>query len=371
MQFIVQKENLLTALNAVVKATTSRGIQPILANILIDATMDAKSLKFAATDLDISIEAVVPATVTEEGKITLQAKKLVEIAANLPEESVAFDIDLEKLIAKISSGKAKFELMGIAADEFPAITKIADSDEVEIGLKQLLQSVKQTSFAAASFETNNVLCGVYLNLRKEEMEVAATDGNRLARKITKLSKPIEKELTAIVPTRILSEMVRIASLSDDERIFVGIADGQISFRLSDKYMLSRLLEGRYPDYPKLIPAKYETVAMANREDLVASIKRTSVMANERTNIVKLEFEKHKLNLLANTPDMGDAYDSMEVDFKEGGLKIAFNFKFIVEALQVLESHDVKMEFGGSLAPALLKPDDDENYLCLIMPVQVK
>lgn len=370
MQFVVQKENLLNALSAVSKATTTRGVQPILANIFID-TIDAKSLKLIATDLDISIEAIIPAIVTEEGQITLQAKKLVEIASNLPDENVNFNIDTERLVAKINSGKAKFELMGIAADEFPKTPRIAEENEVEVKRDVFFKSVKQSIFAAASFETNNVLCGVFVSMKENKLEVAATDGNRLARKISIFDKPVKKEISAIVPTRILNELMRIAALSEDKKLFIGVSEGQISFRLSDKYLVSRLLEGRYPDYPKLIPASYETVAMANREDLVSSIRRTSIMANERTNIIKLDFEKHKLNLSANTPDMGDASDSIEVDFKDGGLKIAFNFKFLVEALQALDCHDVKIEFGGSLAPSLIKPDDDEGYLCLIMPVQVK
>ncbi|MEW5822327.1 MAG: DNA polymerase III subunit beta [Cyanobacteriota bacterium] len=370
MQFVVQKENLLNALNAVSKATTSRGIQPILANILIDA-IDSKSLKLVATDLDISVEAIIPATVTEEGQITLQAKKLIEIATNLSGESVSFDINTEKMIAKINSAQAKFEIMGISADEFPKITRIQEKEEFKIELELYLKSIRQTKFAAASFESNNVLSGVYLSIKNDEIEVAATDGNRLARKQTKLPNTLEKEFSVVVPTRILDELLRISSSGSYEELYIGISEGQISFRLTDRYLLSRLLEGRYPDYPKLIPANYETIVRANREDLVSSIRRTSVMANERTNIVKLDFEKHKLNLSANTPDMGDASDVMEVDFKEGGLKIAFNYKFLVEALQVIESHDVRMEFGGSLAPALLKTDEDEGYLCLIMPVQVK
>lgn len=370
MQFIVQKESLLNALSAISKATTSRGIQPILANIMIDA-IDAKSLKLVATDLDISIEAIIPATVTEEGKVTLQAKKLMEIVANLSDETISFDIDTDKLIAKISCAQAKFDLMGIAADEFPKIVRIDESNEFPINLKMFLKAIKHTIFAAASFETNNVLSGVFLSLKNDDFEIAATDGNRLARKKAKLDSPLNKDISIVIPTRSLDELLRISASSEDEKVFIGVADGQISFRLTDKYLLSRLLEGRYPDYPKLIPASYESIVVANKDDLVSSIRRTSVMANERTNIIRLDFEKHKLNLSANTPDMGDASDSMEVDFKEGGLKIAFNYKFLIEALQAIETHDIKMEFGGSLAPAILKSEDDESYLCLIMPVQVK
>lgn len=370
MQFVVQKENIIEALNAISKATTTRGIQPILANVLID-TIDAKSLKLVATDLDISIEAIIPASVIEEGKITLQAKKLSEIVTNLSDQNVKFEIDLEKLMAKISSGHAKFDLMGIASDEFPKIAKIDEKDEIEVDLKLFLKTIKQTKFSAASFETKNVLSGVFLSLKNDQLEVAATDGNRLTRKISTIKKPSGKDLSVVIPTRILDELYRIAATSSDKDLFVGISDGQIAFRLSDKYMLSRLLEGRYPDYPKLIPLNYESVAMANREDLISSIRRTAVMANERTSIIKLDFEKHLLNLSANTPDMGDASDSMEVDYKDSGLKIAFNYKFVLDALQALETHDVRMEFGGSLAPTLFKSDEEDGYLCLIMPVQVK
>ena len=369
MQFVVQKENLVSALSVVSKATATRSTQPILANILID-TIDTKSIKFRATDLDISIETVVPATVIREGKITINAKKLVEIASSLSGNEVDFDVDTEALVTKISSGQAKIDIMGISADEYPEETVIDAKDEFEIDTKLFLKAIKQIKFAAANIETNNVLGGVFLSIKKDELEMAATDGTRLARKQTILPKPIDKDFQVTIPTRILDELVRVADINE-EKLLIGIADGQISFKLSNKYLVSRLLEGKYPDYPKLIPNDYTTIVRANREDLIASIKRTSVMANERTKIIKLEFEKHKLNLSANTPDMGDATDTMEVDFKEGGVKIALNYQYLIEALQVIDSHDVRLEFGGSLAPALIKTDEDEGYLSLIMPVQVK
>lgn len=370
MQFIVSKEDILNALNAVAKATTTRGIQPVLSNILID-TIDAKHLRLLATDLDILIEAQIPASITQEGQITLQAKKLTEIVSNLPAKEVHFDVDPEKLTAKIKSGAAKFELMGIAATEFPATKKIDESQEVEVDLNVILKAIKQTIFAAATFETSNVLGGVFIKAVEDNFEVAATDGNRLAKLSSKLSKPVEKEITAIVPTRILNEVAKSAAASEDETIFVGISDGQVSFRLSDRYFLSRLLEGKYPDYHKLLPESHQMLAVANKEDLMASIKRTAVMANERTNIIKLDFQKHQLFLTANTPDIGDASDNIEVDFKHDELRIAFNFKFLVDALQVIDSHDIKIEFNGSLAPAIIKPEEDDGYLCLVMPVQVK
>lgn len=370
MQFVVPKENFLGALNTIIKATTVRGIQPILGNILID-TIDATSLKLTATDLDITLEAIIPASITEEGKITLQAKKLFDIITNVSDASINFDIDTEKLMAKITSGKAKFELMGISANEFPAINRIEKENEVEIDLKLLLKSIKQTLFSSASFETSNILSGIFFSIQQDNLEMAATDGNRLARKQANLSKSIDKEITAIIPTRILQELIRITGFCEEKVIRVGFADGQISFRLSDKYLLSRLLEGKYPDYPKLIPLNYEVVVLANREDLLGSVKRTSVMANERTNIIKLDFEKNKLNLSANTPDMGDASDSMEVDYKGDGLKIAFNYKFLIDSLHAIDTNDVRIELGSSLSPVLFKPDTEDGYLCLVMPVQVK
>jgi DNA polymerase-3 subunit beta len=370
MQFTVQKENLLNALNAVTKATTNRGIQPILANVLID-TIDSKSLKLIATDLDISIEAIIPATVLEEGKVTLPAKKLHEIASNLPESNVVFSIDLEKLTAKIHSGQAKFDIQGISAEEFPKINRIEEQEELKIDLKDFLKAIKQTIFAAANIESNNILSGVSFILREKDLEIAATDGNRLTRKQLKTDVPSGKMLSVVIPTRILNEVIRVATTSEDESIFIGVLDNQVSFKMSDKYFLSRLIEGKYPDYPKLIPLSSETVILAKRDDLISSIRRTSIMANERTNIIRLDFEKHSLNLSANTPDMGDASDQMEVDYKGTGLKIAFNYKFLVEALQAIETNDVKMEFIGSLGPALFKSDEDDNFLCLIMPVQVK
>lgn len=370
MQFSIQREDLLNALNAVIKATTSKGIQPILANVLI-TTVDTKSITLSATDLDISIETTIPAIIEKDGKVTLSAKKLFEIVSSVSDKKISFSLDTEKMITKISSAQAKFDLLGIAADDFPTITKLDESKEVSFELVQFLKNIKQTIFAAAAFESNNVLSGVFCKVVDDAIEFASTDGNRLARSISKLKNPSSKDFTAIIPARVLSELLRIASGKSEKNINVAVDEGQISFRLSDVYILSRLLEGKYPDYPRLIPSNYETFVLAKREELLSCVKRTAIMANERTNIIKIDIEKHKLLFTANTPDMGDASDELEVDYKGSSIKIAFNYKFIIDALSSIDTELVKMEIGGSLSPALFKPEDDQNYLCLVMPVQVK
>lgn len=370
MRFTVERENIYNALNAVSKATAQRGIQPVLSNVLID-TIGGDKIKLSATDLDLYIEADITAEIKEAGSITLPAKKLTEIITRLPEKSIDFTLNTENNLMKIICGKTKFDLIGISASEFPK-TVVPESDEsIEIKISELLKAVKETSYSSATYDTSNVLSGVYFEVGKNYLEMAATDGNRLSRTTKKLENTTGKEYTIVVPTRTLVEFTRILTGTQDETVKVVIKNSQISFKLEERILVSRLLEGQYPKYKQLIPTSCEKTVLANRELLTQALERTSTMVNERTSIVKFLFENLHLYLSADTPDLGDSSDVIEVEYEGDELNIAFNYKYILDAIKVIDTERVKIELNGSLSPAILKPDSEEDYLCLVMPVQIR
>ena len=380
MKFTVKKEELHQAVSAVQRATATRVIQPILSNILIESTGKGK-LKLAATDLDFAIETHLDAKVLEEGKTTLSAKKLSEIIAKLPNGTeVTFEIEEKVQTARIQCGSSLFDMRTLPADEFPLIKHIDQDQYLDVNLRALLRAVNQTVFAAAGYDANNVLGGVFFKLGANGLEMAATDGSRLARRLEALGKngkaPAE-DVTAIIPSKTLQELTRLVgstlgtSGGADETVRLAIADGQISFRSERFYVLSRLLDGQYPKYDQLIPTENKIVILAKRQDFINSLERAAVMANERTNIVKMMFDKGSLSLAANTPDVGDSKDNMAVSYDGEPLNIAFNYKFVLDALRVIESDDIRLETNGALAPTLFKGKDENEYLCLVMPVQVK
>ena len=374
MQFSIDKDTLQQAIQSVQRATATRVIQPILANILIESVASDR-LKLSATDLDFAIESTVPAMVMTPGRTTVSGRKLAEILAKLPANApLQATLDPSTQQLHLVSGKAKFDIRTMSADEFPTIRHIDNANALDVNLKTLLRGIQQTAFAAASHETNNVLGGVYFQLSTEGLEMAATDGSRLAKRTEAVTQAnMTETVSAIIPAKTLQEVSKLISpKSDDETVRLAIQDGQIAFRTETLYVLSRLLDGQYPKYNQLIPADNNLSITANRKILIESLERVAVMANDRTNVVKMVLDGTHLSLVANTPDVGDSQDSMEVIFNgEEPLTIAFNYRYILDALKVIDADDVRIEMKGALAPTLFKSGADANFLCLVMPVQVK
>lgn len=376
MRFAVQREDIHQAVAAVQRATATRVIQPILSNILIES-LGADTLKLSATDLDFAIETTISAQILEEGRITLSARKLSEIISKLPNgKEITFEIDEAVQTARIQCGTSLFDMRTLPADEFPQVKVIDTADQaIEVDGQAFARAINQTVFAAASYDANNVLGGVFFQLNETGLEMAATDGSRLARRVeaAKASGAASGlNVAAIIPAKALQEFIKLAgSEMSEQPVRIAIAEGQISFRTPRFYVLSRLLDGQYPKYNQLIPVENKIVAYAKKKDFIESLERTAVMANERTNIVKMVLDKGNMSLAAQTPDVGDSKDTLEVLYDGEALSIAFNYKYVIDALKVIESDDVRMETNGPLSPTIFKGKEENEYLCLVMPVQVK
>lgn len=376
MEFTIEKESLLTNLKIVEKTTVARGIQPVLSNILISASSD-NYITFAATDLDINIVSKTVASVQTPGKITLPAKKLSEIVSRLSSKPVVFSLNAETNVVSIACGNSKFELIGISADEFPQTIneeELADKECVEIDMAPFIKSIKYTAFSAANYESRNIISGVFCSISGENLEMAATDGNRLTRNIEKITNEKNSEISCVIPSKTLQEFLRIASFakdSSDEKICLIMEKTRIIFKTSSMIMSSRLLEGEFPPYKQLVPQSCEKNAVINREEMISALERVAVMVNERTNIVKFIFGENTLFLKADTPDAGLGEDSISAQYTDEELTIAFNYKYVLDTLKTMESENVKIGLGGSLSATLYRPDSEDDYLCLIMPIQIR
>ncbi len=373
MEFTIEKESLLTNLKIVEKTTVARGIQPVLSNILIDATPD-NFITFSATDLDINITTKTVASVKTPGKITLPAKKLSEIVSKLSNKPVVFSLNSETNIVNIICGNSKFELIGISADEFPQTIneeELKEKECVEIDLNPFIKSIKYTAFSAANYENRNIISGVFCSISKENIEMAATDGNRLTRIVEKITNEKDASISCVIPSKTLQEFLRIASFINDEKICLIIEKTRIIFKTASMIMSSRLLEGEYPPYKQLIPQSCEKNAVLSREDMISALERVAVMVNERTNIVKFIFGENTLFLKADTPDAGLGEDSISAEYTDDELTIAFNYRYVLDSLKIMESEKVKIGLGGSLSATLFRPDSEDDYLCLIMPIQIR
>ena len=378
MEIIINKEDLLNGIKVVEKITAQKGSQPILSNILIE-TVSNDRVRFCATDLNLSISHKANAQVEKEGQITLSAKRLGEITSKLDNKPIKLSLNPDTNIVTISCGKAKFELIGISANEFPKVfdeeTLEDDEKSFEINKNTLIKGVKQVVFSAALHESASVLSGVCFNIDSNTLEIVATDGNRLTRASKEINSKDDSAIF-IVPSRTLQELIRISSIIEDEKVTIRLKKAKIRFEFEDVIFQSKLINGTYPKYHQLIPTSNDKIVYIDRDELIGVIERVCVMVNERTNIIKYTFNKNSLELSTDSPDAGSGKDFIDVDSNFEEIVIAFNYKYVLDSLKNMDTKKVKIEIATSLSATLFKPanenqEGDESYVCLIMPVQVR
>ncbi|MBQ4123092.1 DNA polymerase III subunit beta [bacterium] len=371
MLFTIDKDSLLNKLKIVEKVTAQRGnVQPVLANVLFEAENNV--LNLSATDLEISVKAKTTVAVKKEGKITLPAKKLLEIVAKLPDKPVEFSLNEDTNVVSITCGNSKFEIIGISAQEFPKLEEeIVGGTEIEIEMEPLLKSIKNTVYAAANYENRNVISGVFCLIKNNMLEMAATDGNRLTRIIEPIKNKDEKSAKIIIPSKTLNEFVRICSFVAEDKVILTVDKSRFTLKTMNFSMYSRLIEGEYPPYEQLIPKSTTNNAIVSRDDLILALDRVSTMVYDRTSIVKFMFADGKLMLKAETPNSGTSEDVIDCEYTGEDLAIAFNYKYVLDSVRTMESKSVKIGLNGSLSATVFKPASEENYICLIMPIQIR
>ena len=269
---------------------------------------------------------------------------------------------------------SKFDIIGISANEFPPEVYKVDLKEEEsfgIEVKPLTKAAKKAGFAAASYETSNMLSGIVCDINGQTLEIASTDGNRLARVREVIKNSDEKPRQLIIPSRTMNEFSKISSYIDEDSIKIYTERTKIIFKSSKTTLISRLLEGQFPKYNQLIPNESPKIAVINVQDLVSALERVAIMVNEKTSIVKMEFSENNLKLMADTPDSGKSEEQLVVNYSGEDLTIAFNYKYVLEALKNMESDEVKIGLNTGLSATVFRPNKDEDFVCLIMPVQIR
>ena len=336
MKFIIEKEELLKGLRIVEKITLQRGIQPVLANFLLET--NENEVVFSATDYDNSVKTKCTASIEKEGKITLPAKKLLDIVSRLPEKPINFELNEEKYSVIIKSGNSKFEIVGISASEFPEIIKdeeIKGENSIKIEIDPFAKAIRKCVYSAASYESRNVISGVFCSIKNSELEMAATDGNRLSKYTDTLSCKEGIDSSVVIPSKSLLEFLRIIQITEDKLLEIIINKTKIIYK-TDKFLLvSRLQDGVFPPYNQLIPQNSEKVAVINRQELIDALERVAIVVDGRTSIVKFNFNENVLTLSANTPNEGKGEEVIEADYSSEELNIAFNYKYVLESLKIM------------------------------------
>lgn len=373
MKFVIKKEDLYNGIKIVERATSAKALQPVLLNILIE-TIGTSAIKLVATDLDLTVIAEVDAQVEEEGKITLPSKTLNEIVSKLGDKLITFEMAEGETSVNITCQNSKFDIIGISASEFPpefSSVNLNDDEGFEIQIRPFAKAVRQAGFAAASYETSNLLSGIVCDILSNVMEIASTDGNRLARVRETIDNKENMARQLIIPSKTLNEFIKMTSFIDEESVKIYTEKSKLIIKSEKTMTISRLLEGQFPQYNKLIPNESPKEALVNVSQMTSALERVSIMVDEKTSIVKLEFSHNTLKLTADTSNSGKSEEVIDINYEGEDLTIAFNYKYVLEALKNIDSDEVKVGLNTPLSATMFKPNSEEDYVCLIMPVQIR
>jgi len=363
MKFSVTKEKLLEGLQQVQNVVSTRTTLPILSNVLLQA--NGSEVHLTTTDLDVGVRGSCEAQVEKAGATTLPARRLFNIVRELPSTEIQIDVD-GKNAASIRSGQSFFKILGLPEEEFPPLPKFEDAKVVTIRQKDLRDGLRKTSYAISTDETRYVLNGVLFSFKDNKLTLVATDGRRLAMAEIELEFPRSHETDIIIPTKAVTELQRL--LADDGDVKVSMGNGQIAFDLNKTLLVSKLIEGNYPNYRQVIPAEAKERVKLERETFLNSLRRVSLLASDKSNSIKLKFSKNNIDITANTPEVGEAKESLAIPYKGREFSIAFNPEFLMAPLRALTEDDVFLDLIDEMSPGVVKIQTP--FLYVIMPMRI-
>lgn len=368
MRFTISREKLQEGLTAVAASIPAKTTLPVLANILMETT--DKGIRLSGTDLDIAVSTEVLADVESTGAITIPAKKLSEIARELPPSPVKIAAAGEQRVT-LDCGRSHFKILGLPRDEFPSFPVVRFDESWRIRSGDLQKLISHTSFAVSTEESRPILNGVLWELKPDTMRMVATNGHRLA----KMEMPIRSSgapaADLIVPPKALEQVRRL--FPADEELEIARGENHLGFRSPFTAVYTRLIEGPYPNYDQVIPKDNDRIAIADKQALTSALKRMSVIASDQTHRIRLSFNAGMLRFSVQTPDLGEATDELPVRFTGDQLDIGFNASYLLEILRYIPTEEVKLTFKAPERAATVEPEgwnDTASYLCLVMPLRL-
>jgi DNA polymerase-3 subunit beta len=380
VKVVLLQENLIKGLNSASRCVSGRVQLPILSHVLL--ATDEGRLKVSATNLETGVNLWLGAKIEKEGQITIPAKILTELTASLPAEKVQLEVKNNTLYLTCGSYQANF--VGLAASEFPLIPTLTKEASVTLDGEMLNKAIGLVAFAAAADEGRPVLTGVLLTKIGKQLTLVATDGYRLSVKNLKPKKDAAKLMTRwdkikelkdglIIPARTLQEVARLMGESEDSGLKLAVTPqaSQVILALPEAEVVSRLIEGEFPDYQRIIPEKSETSVEVDREELIRAVRLAAIFARESANIIRFKVGKNGLQISANSASVGGNVSEVEAKVTGKPDKIAFNSRYLLDLLGALSAEQITLEMGGSLNPGVFRPTGDQSFTHIIMPVRVQ
>ena len=373
MKFKINQDHFSNGLQQVLNVVATRSTMPILSNVLIEAEEEYISL--TTTNLDLGIRCRIKADVETPGGITLPVRKLATIVRELPQNDVFVD-EGHNNQAKITSGGSLFKIMGINTEEFPPLPSFENRHVFELSQSEIVSMLKSVSYGQSTDENRYILNGVYFNFADEKLTLVATDGRRLA--LTALETEISEDNTGslILPAKTVAELERL--LGKGEKVKIAFNDRQVAFEISideeaiglvdQLYLVSKIVEGNYPNYRQVIPKETEHRVKIERELMLECVNRAALVTSEKSHSVKLKVSKNLLEILGSSSEYGESHESMAIAYDGPEVQVAFNPQFLMEPLKALNKDEVYFEFKDELSPGLFKTLD--NFICVIMPLRL-
>jgi len=376
MKVTLLQENLARGLGIVSRAVSPRSTLPVLANILI--ATDEGRLRLSATNLEMGITCWIAARIEDEGSTTVPARTFADLVNTLPGDQVALNLDTSTQTLNMRSGTSTNDIKGIDAQEFPPLPVPDMEGAVQLNVLDFREMIHQVAFAASTDEARPVLMGVLVIVAGEQITMAAADGFRLSVRSATLSAPASQPVNIIVPARALSELARIASDGEETiSMVVPKGRGQVIFRVKDVELVSQLIDGTFPDYQQIIPRSYKSRTLVSTSSLLKACKQAEIFAREGSNVARLdikaaqgEMEASEVEISATSEETGKNETIVEATVDGSGVLIAFNVKYLREALEVIRTPNVALETSAANAPGVIKPVGEDDFLHVIMPMHL-
>ncbi|MCM8791869.1 MAG: DNA polymerase III subunit beta [Candidatus Omnitrophica bacterium] len=362
MKIKLQKKDLIYALQKVQGIITTKSTLPIISYILLTTQEDI--LQINATDLDIGIKCRIPMENIESGGICLPARRFFEIIRELPFDDLEITTKKNNL-TNIKTKSCEFKIIGLNPEEFPKLPEFKEGQCVKIKSEILKKAISLTSFAVSLDETRYILNGILLYFYGNNFNMVATDGKRLAIKKEELHESINKEIKIIVPIKAIRELER--NLEDTEEVLLVFGKNQIGFELGNINIISRLIEGDFPDYQQVIPVEVPHKVIVNRQLFLGAIRRAALLTTPDYQAVKLEVFKNKLVVSKSTPDIGESYEELSVEYEGKEMLIGFNPDYLIDVFKNLEDENIAFELTESEKPAVIRKSD---YIYIVLPMRL-
>ncbi|RCL34207.1 MAG: DNA polymerase III subunit beta [Puniceicoccaceae bacterium] len=374
MKFKINQDHFSNGLQQVLNVVASRSTMPILSNVLIEA--EEGHISLTTTNLDLGIRCRIKAEVSDTGSITLPVRKLATIVKELPVNEVFLETSKKNQV-KITSGGSLFKIMGISSEEFPPLPTFENRKVFELSQEEIVNMLKSVSYAQSTDENRYILNGVYFKFADEKLTLVATDGRRLG--LTGLDLEVSEENTGslILPAKTVAELERL--MGKGEKVSIAFNDRQAAFEIGldeagdsglvdHLYLVSKIVEGNYPNYRQVIPKETEHRVKIERELMLECVHRAALVTSDKSNSVKIKISKNLLEISGQSSEYGESHESMAIAYDGPEVQVAFNPQFLMEPLKALNKDEVFFEFKDELSPGLFKTLD--NFICVIMPLRL-